>query len=178
MAKYKHPLSSVKIASPCSADWENMFGNDRRRFCGQCELNVYNLSDMTKREAEELINQTEGRLCVRFFRREDGTILTRDCPVGLKAIRRRVSRLAKATLSAVIGFISGLGMYGALHETDGYTTTMGVMAQELPERGNGLPIPEVEEVQGNMIRPGYQYEEGKVALTPIKKVRIRSRSKR
>ena len=109
MARYKHPLSSVKIASPCSADWEDMIGNDRRRFCGQCELNVYNLSDMTKREAEELINQTEGRLCVRFYRRTDGTILTRDCPVGLQAMKRRVSRFGNAVVSSVLSFLAGVG---------------------------------------------------------------------
>jgi hypothetical protein len=139
MANYEYPLDSVKVASPCSADWEDMIGNDRRRFCGQCELNVFDLSGMTKREAEELINQTEGRLCVRFFRRTDGTILTKDCPVGLRAIRRRVSRLARATLSAAIGFLSGLGLYGAaLQEPLGRTMT-GVMVREHPRETNRQP---------------------------------------
>jgi hypothetical protein len=59
-------------------------------------LNVYNLSGMTRFEAESLIAQNEGRLCVRFYRRRDGSIITKDCPVGLRAIQRRVSYLAKA----------------------------------------------------------------------------------
>ncbi len=53
-----------------------MIGGDRVRFCGQCQLNVYNLSAMSRYEAESLIARTEGRLCVRFFRRKDGSILT------------------------------------------------------------------------------------------------------
>jgi hypothetical protein len=117
MTKYKDPLKHAKVASPCSVDWESMIGDARRRFCGQCELNVYNLSEMSRREAEDLINRTEGRLCVRFYRRADGTVLTKDCPIGLRAMRRKLSRLATATLSAIIGFFSGLGLNLAITET-------------------------------------------------------------
>lgn len=60
-----------------------MSGDDRVRFCGVCRLNVYNLSGMTRRDATELVQLVEGRLCVRFFRRKDGTLLTSDCPVGM-----------------------------------------------------------------------------------------------
>jgi hypothetical protein len=42
-------------------------------------------------EAERLVVEKEGRLCVRFHRRADGTVLTRDCPVGL---RRWLARAA------------------------------------------------------------------------------------
>src|SRR5256885_8161846 len=99
--RYTDPLSYVKVAAPCRADWDEMIGNERMRFCSQCQLNVYNLSGMTRAEAEALISNSEGRLCVRYYRRADGTILTRNCPVGLSAIKRRVSRWASAALSAV-----------------------------------------------------------------------------
>jgi hypothetical protein len=116
MAKYRNPLDQVTVAAPCSADWDEMRGDDRARFCGQCRLNVYNLSGMTKREAEALIAGAEGRLCVRFYRRADGTILTENCPVGLRALKRRLSRITRATLSAVLSFLAGLGLYTALEE--------------------------------------------------------------
>lgn len=109
MRKRMDPLAGVRVASPCSADWELMIGNDRRRFCGQCELNVYNLSDMTTSEAVDLINRTEGRLCVRFYRRQDGTILTRDCPVGLRALKLRVSRVKRAVITGALSFLVGMG---------------------------------------------------------------------
>src|SRR3989442_474094 len=80
-------LDSVQIASPCSAAWDEMEGTERRRFCRQCHLNVYNLSGMSRAEAEALVRRFEGQLCVRFFRRADGTMLTDDCPVGLRAVR-------------------------------------------------------------------------------------------
>ena len=47
MAKFTSPLNNLKVASPCSQDWEAMLGNERKRFCGECKLNVYNLSGMT-----------------------------------------------------------------------------------------------------------------------------------
>src|SRR4030095_5967999 len=104
MAFFSNPLDHVSVAAPCPADWDEMSGNDRVRFCGQCNLNVYNLSAMTKSEAEAFISNNEGRLCVRFYRRTDGSILTRNCPVGLRAIRRRLSRVAKAVSTAVLSF--------------------------------------------------------------------------
>ena len=100
------PLKNVRVASPCRADWEKMAGDDRVRHCSECKLNVYNLSAMSRREAEELIAGREKRLCVRFYRRADGTILARDCPVGFRAAMARVSRIAGAVLSALmsVGF--------------------------------------------------------------------------
>jgi hypothetical protein len=95
-------LDSVRVASPCPASWEKMSGDDRIRHCQECKLNVYNLSDMTRAEAEHLIASREGRLCVRFFRRADGTILTRDCPQGLRMMIRRVTRVAGTALSAMM----------------------------------------------------------------------------
>ena len=131
MSRFSNPLSKVRVASPCPADWDSMIGDERVRFCGQCELHVYNLSAMTKAQAENLIVRTEGRLCVRFFRRTDGSILTQDCPVGLRALRQRMSRIRRAVASMLLGFFAGsAGSYAF----NGFETvldespTMGVMA--------------------------------------------------
>lgn len=94
-------LDSVRIASPCPASWSTMEGDDRVRFCKQCQLSVYNLSALSRPEAEALVQQREGRLCVRYFQRADGTILTRDCPTGLRALRKRVVFLAAAVVSFI-----------------------------------------------------------------------------
>ena len=103
-------LDRVHIAAPCSAEWKEMRGDERVRFCDRCSLNVYNLSAMTRREAERLVVRSEGRLCVRFYRRKDGTTLTQNCPVGLRALKRRVSRVASATAAAAISFFAGIGV--------------------------------------------------------------------
>ncbi len=87
-------IPNIRIASPCSMDWESMTGSDQARHCGACNLNVYNLSNMTTQEALDLIKRTEGNLCVRMLQRADGTVITKDCPVGLATARAKLARVA------------------------------------------------------------------------------------
>lgn len=108
--KFSNPLDNIKVASPCSQDWDAMIGSERKRYCGECKLNVYNLSGMTRNEAENLLQNSEGRLCVRFFRRADGTVLTQDCPVGWRAVKVRMTKMATAFASLIFGLIGGLGL--------------------------------------------------------------------
>ena len=63
-----------------------MTGDDRSRFCTQCEKNVYQLSGMTAEDIATLVLEKEGALCARFYQRPDGTMLTADCPVGVARI--------------------------------------------------------------------------------------------
>lgn len=108
MFKFDSPLNNIRMASPCSANWDEMFGDERKRFCGECRLNVYNLSGMTRDEAENLLMMSEGRVCIRYYQRPDGTVLTKDCPVGWARIKRRVSTVAAAVFSLVLSLFSGL----------------------------------------------------------------------
>jgi hypothetical protein len=96
-------LANIHVASPCPAEWSKMAGDERVRHCAECNLNVYNLSAMTEREIERLLNASHGqRLCARFYRRADGTVLTQDCPWNLRVIVRKASRLATAFLTALL----------------------------------------------------------------------------
>jgi hypothetical protein len=116
MSKRTSPLDHVTVAAPCNVGWDNMIGNEQVRFCSQCNLNVYNLSGMTKPDAERLIAQAEGRLCIRYYRRADGTILTKNCPAGLRALKRRLSRIANASISAALSFFAGILAVTGLRE--------------------------------------------------------------
>lgn len=62
---------------------------------------------MTRSEAEELLQNRTGRLCVRFFRRHDGTILTQDCPVGIRVLRLRLTKTAIAAATLATGLLVG-----------------------------------------------------------------------
>lgn len=133
MARFNSPLHKVRVAAPCNASWDAMVGNDRARFCGQCNLHVYNLSSMSRSEAESFVARSEGRTCVRFFRRADGSILTENCPVGLRALRRRLSSVSRAVASALLSFLAGLGIYQSLKSLSLVSpppryATMGTMA--------------------------------------------------
>lgn len=148
MAKFNSPLDNVHVAAPCPADWNEMHGDERARFCNQCQLNVYNLSAMTRQEAEQLLREREGRLCVRFYRRADGTIITENCPKGLAIIKRRVTRTATAVFSSILAFLSGVGIYNmtgvSSHEIGGI---MAVPVTPEPAIQGELPV------QGQIVRP-------------------------
>ncbi len=73
-------LRDVQIASPCHERWDAMLGDERVRFCGRCEKEVFDLSEMTAVEAESVLAAHGGAACVRFYRRADGTVMTSDCP--------------------------------------------------------------------------------------------------
>ena len=90
--KPEDPLKNLRIATPCPATWEGMAGDERVRHCTLCSLNVYNFEEMTRDEVRALLMRTEGRVCARLYRRADGSLLTSDCPWGVRALRQRMSR--------------------------------------------------------------------------------------
>jgi len=111
MARFSNQLDTVRIATPCEGNWDEMVGDHRVRHCELCNRNVFNLSGMSRQAAEAMLTNTEGKVCVRFYRRSDGTIITADCPAGIRAFRRKIARTAGASLSAVLTFFAGLGLY-------------------------------------------------------------------
>jgi hypothetical protein len=109
-------LQQVRIASPCSAAWDRMEGDERVRFCRECGKHVYNLTVMDAGEAEALIREKEGRLCVRMYRRRDGTALAGNCPRGLATMRRNLllqTGLLATLFAAVPGFAMVRRLLGA-----------------------------------------------------------------
>lgn len=99
-------LETLRIASPCPAKWDEMVGDEKVRFCASCRKSVYNLSSMTRREAEDLMASREGGLCALMYRRVDGTVLTADCPVGR---RRRVARWLRRTAASIGAAVAVFG---------------------------------------------------------------------
>ena len=86
-------LHQIQIATPCTASWDKMQGDSRVRHCGDCNKNVFNLSAMPEAEAAALLaGNTKGELCVRFYRRADGTVMTSDCGSSARAAVRQAWR--------------------------------------------------------------------------------------
>ena len=103
-------LQRVQVASPCPARWDEMDGDDRSRFCHQCNKHVYNFAAMSEAEANRLLEATEGGLCGRIYRRADGTILTSDCPVGVARLRRAFRRTLAVCAGVALAMLSGMGV--------------------------------------------------------------------
>ena len=53
-----------------------MTGDAKRRFCEHCDLHVHNLSAMKPGERAEFIDGMQGRTCITYELRADGTMIT------------------------------------------------------------------------------------------------------
>ena len=135
-------LRGVQVAAPCHESWDAMPGTDQVRSCERCQHKVYNLSEMSASEAEALIRGAEGRLCVRFYRRADGTVMTKDCPVGTKAIRQKRIAQTVAGVAAAVG--SAAALLRPQPELPCINTSASVPA---PTMGVATPEP----IQGKMM---------------------------
>lgn len=92
-------LSQLRITQQCPARWSHMVGDDQVRHCGKCDRNVYNVSAMTRDEALRVIEAHEGKMCMRFYSRPDGTVMTKDCGF-IPKLKIKVG----AALGALFGF--------------------------------------------------------------------------
>jgi hypothetical protein len=148
----RHPsdlIDNLYIAAPCGITWDTMQGDDRKRLCGGCSRHVFNISDMTKTEATSFLEHNGTSQCMIFFRREDGTIMTDNCPVGLRKLRDR----AKLLVSAIAGaFAFVLSCTATLAQSAGVTkaTNKNVASKSANQRCIAPgPAPAGFQYQGN-----------------------------
>ena len=69
-------LDVIQVAEPCHQAWQQMRGDDQARFCAACQKHVYNLSAIPQDEAERLLCESAGSLCVRYEVGRDGRPVT------------------------------------------------------------------------------------------------------
>ena len=58
-------LEEIKIANPCSEDWDLMEGNEKKKFCLICNKNVHNITGISEKEFQVLVKNNTDGLCVR-----------------------------------------------------------------------------------------------------------------
>jgi hypothetical protein len=95
----------LRIASPCTESWNSMVGDERVRHCGKCRLNVFNFKELSEQEVRDLLVKTQGRVCARLYRRADGTVLTKDCPTGVAALRKKVFAAVTMSVALLLGVV-------------------------------------------------------------------------
>jgi hypothetical protein len=137
-----------------------MIGDDRIRFCPLCQKNVYNLSGMTRQDAEALVRNQEGHLCIRFHRRRDGTILTDHCPVGLRAAQRKLVFLVGGVAALFVFIYGWLPWIGTMRFDKEHRSRLG--PREIVERIKEWfnPTPPAATVLGAMCPPDSPPEPG------------------
>lgn len=84
-----------------------MLGDERTRTCGVCKHEVHDLGALTEADAETLLARSE-KLCVRFYRRADGRVVTADCAPIRYRMMKALERRAFAKSKRWVGFTWGL----------------------------------------------------------------------
>jgi hypothetical protein len=154
------PLNQIQVAKPCGENWDAMDGDARRRFCAGCGCHVHDLSAMTRIQAQALLDQNEGRVCVRFQTLPDGTVMTQETAVSSE---RRVfwpRRLAAAASWVMALALTGLGLT-AQAETISHKTShlkpKSHVAPSIPRRPSvtlgKIAIPQHTLGQMTIVRP-------------------------
>jgi hypothetical protein len=99
---------------------------------------------------------------VRYYHRTDGTILTNNCPVGLQALKRRVSGISRAVVSSVLSFFAGMAVLGGLQQAQNSLNATTEAGLDLID-----PVPLVEEETAPPTTPVEEsYAMGRIAYVP------------
>lgn len=145
-------LNRIEIASPCPADWAEMEGDDRARFCAECEKHVYDLSTLTATSAMDLIREKEGTACVRLWRRADGTVMTADCRMGMRRLASRGRMRVPMPIAALMTLALAIGC--AEHPSGGVDESVppSVIGMGFPMRVDTRP-PEGQTMESMALLP-------------------------
>jgi hypothetical protein len=140
-------LKETVIDSPCPVSWDTMHGDEKVRFCGQCQKHVHDVTEMTAAAAAQLISDAREQICVQLYRRQDGTLLTAD---GLTGVREGIwrwlrRRMAWAAALFALIFLPGCPGGGNMRRCD----TPIVLSPEAPagsvqkaeEKRDAAPMP-------------------------------------
>jgi hypothetical protein len=117
------------IHAPCRPFSMRICSDYRVRYCDQCKLNVYNLSEMTETEIKNLCRRkraTPASGCIGARTAPSSP----NCPVGLRYLRNRLRTVAvlgaivtwligiAAHAQGLVGAPTGAGRYGQSPEVD------------------------------------------------------------
>jgi hypothetical protein len=111
-------LKQMTIPNPCSADWNQMRGDARTRYCESCGKHVYDLTAMDSVQAVSVLAGADAGKCVRVFERTDGTLTISDD----FSLRAQPPGRWQFHIRAIMGLIAGvagaLGIARALAPAD------------------------------------------------------------
>jgi len=138
----RHALDVILIGSPCEKPWDQMHGDDRKRFCDHCGKFVHNLSAMPADEAEKVICASAGELCIRFARdNHTGQLLTLDYRPPPRVSRGRALAVVASIMTSCSVAATWVA-YKVFHKPpmqQQIRVTMGEMAMPRPSQPTSIP---------------------------------------
>ena len=99
----------MKLTYECDPGWDDLDGSsDVRRHCGECDRDVFNLSNMTRKKAERVLAlfESEG-VCVHFVSRGGRIIHDGDPLEQLRSQRRGAGKLLAFAVAVQAAMVLG-----------------------------------------------------------------------
>lgn len=149
-------MKNIMIASPCTVDWNTMDGDDRVRVCGACKHNVYDTSKLTSKEIVDLMAR-DSKACLKIYRRADGTLLTEDCPFGLRTLRRgarTASKIAASLWALALSFTSVSAQPSAIKTEGAARPKSASKKAKAKAKKSQTPISEIKDATHSTSMPG------------------------
>ena len=91
MEQEQTALQVLTIPEPCDALWAEMTGDDQSRFCARCDTQTHDLDAMGAEAANQLLDSTPGKLCVR---KKITQVLLRPSPRSRRQVLRYLASVA------------------------------------------------------------------------------------
>lgn len=64
--KQKKDIENIELSFVCPQNWDNMTICGNGRFCGVCQKTVYDFTDKSQEEYDDIVQKHKGQLCGRF----------------------------------------------------------------------------------------------------------------
>ena len=98
-------LDLIEIDDPCPMAGLPVPLAERQQYCDHCHKTVHNLSAMTRTEAERLVCERAGPMCVQYSRSRSGEVITLDSqPQARRSLRWMRLSVLCAFLGAPLAF--------------------------------------------------------------------------
>ena len=138
----------IQIRTPCPKRWDELVGDERRRFCSECSLHVLNAAQLTRDEAEVLVRDATQRVCMRVEYDQAGAPLFRE--PALRRLARWALASGAALLAACQGSVSAPAHDPAPAEPP---SKMGKVCAPVEMGDVAVPPPERLEKLGEAVAP-------------------------
>jgi len=142
-------LEQLVIREPCPMDWETMPQSGAGRFCSHCSKQVHDLTLMPRDDAERLVCESAGRLCIRMQYAADGTVVTLDYQqnparrgwgfwTGIGLIGAIATWVIGGVLGRSVGSRSGMALGGVMYPPP-LTATLPISSTAVSPAPSALP---------------------------------------
>lgn len=147
MSAARHPLEAIEIERPCPVADTEVPAGERSRFCPHCKKYVYNLSAMSRSEAERLACQQAGEMCAQIDKTLAGEIVTLD----YQAPPDRQSSLSGLLVPLTVGgiIVMGIGLILPMQRSRGAVRIPRAMTPSAMPATNPSATPPVQDTSDN-----------------------------